>query len=524
MKHLLILSFFSLCLTSCVSYSGTAEMNRFFNEQKAKYPVPDLSKAEMYADFDTLLSIMERCNPQYLVRKKAIGYDMIAEMKAQREQIQHCNTTLEFVNLLNQTFVVSLDWHCRLYGMSAYFFRDAYHKKDVKICKIKKRDFGINFHYYDDVVSKQPKIFRLIHIQGKYFLKNTTTLFNGKDSVTFPLGTEILTFNQQPVRHILSTVRNSGTYWDFNSKTYNSSYLAIPDTQNRISFRKDNTVQDYVFTAFSQIEDDGRKRIWEGKYQVKWLEKDSVVLITVPAMSYRPDWLEQLKSEILRLRDKPIRAVVMDVRGNWGGNDNTWMDILGMISPTSLREPFCYISCTDKEVVKRVQTSKKEFKGKNITRTFDFVDEHYAFKVHEEGMDSIKNGEQNLGYEGIIYLLVDKDIYSSTGALTSLSTKNDRIKTIGMSTGRLLGRGATPSIFILPHSRVIFSMELLLDAAGVSDAEDFYHDKVTYPLTPSIEYYKYWYDPARAYMIDEKTMYERDEVFVKALEIIRAEK
>jgi len=92
-----------------------------------------------------------------------------------------------------------------------------------------------------------------------------------------------------------------------------------------------------------------------------------------------------------------------------------------------------------------------------------------------------------------------------------------------MPTGKLLGRGATPSVFILPNSRFIFSMELLLDAAGVTKAEDFYHDHIDYPVTPSIEYYKYWYDPNRPYVIDEKAMYEHDEVFLKALEIIKTQ-
>ena len=33
---------------------------------KKLYIVPKLSKAQMYADFDTLISIIKRCNPQYL--------------------------------------------------------------------------------------------------------------------------------------------------------------------------------------------------------------------------------------------------------------------------------------------------------------------------------------------------------------------------------------------------------------------------------------------------------------------------
>jgi hypothetical protein len=118
--------------------------------------------------------------------------------------------------------------------------------------------------------------------------------------------------------------------------------------------------------------------------------------------------------------------------------------------------------------------------------------------------------------------LVNEDIFSSAGSLTSLSTKNDRIKTIGMPTGRILGSGANPSVFILPNSRLIFTMELLLDASGVSKAEDFYHDHIDYSVTPSIDYYRYWYDPNRSYTINEKAMRMYDEVFINVLEIIKS--
>jgi hypothetical protein len=108
-------------------------------------------------------------------------------------------------------------------------------------------------------------------------------------------------------------------------------------------------------------------------------------------------------------------------------------------------------------------------------------------------------------------------------AFSSLCTKTNKIKTIGIPTGKIGGRGATPSIFILPNSRLIFTMELFLDAAGINTLEDFYHDKVTYSVVPSVDYYLYWYNPERGYEIDEKAMYEHDEIFLKALEVIKQE-
>ena len=93
-----------------------------------------------------------------------------------------------------------------------------------------------------------------------------------------------------------------------------------------------------------------------------------------------------------------------------------------------------------------------------------------------------------------------------------------------MPTGKIGGQGVAASAFVLPHSRFIFTLDLFLDASTVSKAEDFYHDHINYPIIPSIEYYKYWYDPNRPYEIDEKAMYKYDEVFIKAIEIIKSRK
>jgi C-terminal processing protease CtpA/Prc len=227
--------------------------------------------------------------------------------------------------------------------------------------------------------------------------------------------------------------------------------------------------------------------------------------------------MKTLKEKILNFHSESIKSIIVDIRGNRGGNDQVWRELLGMIYEIPVEIPCCYIANTDKDVIKRIPPVEKT----NPKRIYEYIDVNHSFQVFVEGTDSIICQQSNLSYNGIIYLLVDEDIYSSAGAFASLCTKTDRIKTVGMPTGKMLGQGVTPSVFILPNSRLIFTMELVLDAACVSKAKDFYHDHINYPITPSIDYYKYWYDPTRPYTIDEKAMYEHDEVFLKALSVIK---
>ena len=521
-KSYTLFSLFSLLLSCCISYRDGSDIRIYINDLKEKNPVPELNKIQMYADFDTLISIMERCNPQYLLRKKVTGYDMLTEMKAQRIHIENCDNTLDFIKLVKKVTSLSLDPHCSAGGSLVWHYQKSFFKKDIEINEITKEDFGINFHYEHDIFRKYLPMINLIYIQGKYFLKHTTTFFNGEDSVSLPVGTEIVTFNQQPVEDIQNTVRDWYSCWDYQNNRYYHPMLYIINTQNYIGFNLNNdTITEYLFDKFSQIKNNTYKK----GYLVKWLEKDSIIYITIPEMQYVKDWLKQLKSELLHYKKKPVQSVIIDIRGNWGGNDQVWEDVLGMVCKTSIEFPSCFITTMDSEVIKRTVPLNIEpiIEKENQKRIFECIDSQFTFRVRTEYMDTIKNHKRNLGYKGVIYILVDEDVYSSAGAFKSLNTKTNRIKTIGMPTGKVLGRGLNPSVFVLPNSRFIFRMELVLDAAGTSKAEDFYHDHIDYKIIPSIEYYKYWHAFDRLYTIDEKAMYEYDEVFIKALEIIKAQ-
>jgi hypothetical protein len=513
-KSIFIFIFISISFLK--SFGDGDDIDRIINALKERYPMPVLHKSEMYADFDSLVSIMERCNPQYLIRKKVTGYDLITEIKRQRVQIENCNNTSDFINLLKNILSLSLDEHCDI-GGNVWFYQHSFYKKDIRINKITERDFGINFHYLHDIFYKNQPVINLIYIQGKYFLKNTCILFNDMDSTIIPAGTEIVSFNQQSIEHLQSSMRNWSSQWDFSKKVYYNSILYILNTQNNIAFNLNGGIKEYSFTKCIQKEKEWNP-IKEHEFHIHWFAKDSVLYFKLPSMSYSFKYQQQFKEKVLCYRSKYIKYIIIDIRGNYGGNDKTWEELLRTIIKDTIKYHSCFLSNIDSDVSKRIRLKQK--KGE---RVFGSVDTNYSFRVYDNDPYVVKSHKQNLNYEGTIFLLVDEDIYSSAMAFSSLCTKTNKVKTIGMPTGKIGGRGTTPSVFILPNSRLIFTIELFLDAAGVNTVEDFYHDKLTYPVVPSIDYYLYWYNPERGYEIDEKAMYEHDEIFLKALEIIKQE-
>ena len=404
----------------------------------------------------------------------------------------------------------------------------------IKINNITDKEFGINFHYHDMIFDNDISELYLIYFhQGKYLLKNKTVFYNKSDSLELSTGTEIFSFNNQPLSVFLSSIRTLGSRWDYENKVYYNTYLEVVNSKNCIGYYKNSEYQEFKFSYFVQEE-------MEDYYEflLHWFEKDSILYFRIPVMRtvdiqrYEklierfpdanisiPEWELHFEENVLSYANHPIKSVIMDIRGNPGGNDLAWKEqLLGLIIKNPIEYPFYLVGCNDDDVFLRYppETNKKV--------TFGFIDSSYQFRVFAEQIDTIKPSIRNIGYDGTIYLLVDADCYSSALGFASLNTKTEKVKTIGMPIGKIGGQGATPSVFILPFSKFMFSLELFSDASCVSKAEDFYHDQLNYRVTPSIEYYKYWYDTARPYQIDEKAMYEHDEVFLKALKIIKADK
>jgi len=524
---------FSFFIIFNINVLGQNDINIEITRLKKQTSIPKLSKAQMYADFDTLVSIIKRCNPQYLVRKKITGYDMISEMSEKRNLIEECKNSKQFIELLRKTLFLALDEHCGL-GSNVWHYRYNIYANDVKINNITDKEFGINFHYRDEIFYNWPPEINFIYTQDKYFLKNKTVFYNKSDSLVLSLGTEIVSFNNQLINEYLSAIRTIGSQWDFKNHKYYNSTLYVKNPKNRIGFYKDNNYNEFRFTNF--LQEEIKWNASSEEFRLHWFDKDSVLYFRIPKMSLIdipallkfkeivpefeiPEWKLHFEENVLSFASKPIKSIIIDIRGNEGGNDAAWKYFLmGLILKKPITYPFYLITCDDKDVFLRYppEADKKV--------AFDFIDFNYQFCVFEEEIDTLRPSSNNLGFEGKIYLLVDKDCYSSALGFASLNSKTEKIKTVGMPTGKIGGQGVAASAFILPHSKLIFTLHLFLDASCVSKAEDFYHDQVSYPVLPSLEYYKYWYNPNRSYTIDEQAMYKYDEVFLKALEVVKAVK
>ena len=168
-------------------------------------------------------------------------------------------------------------------------------------------------------------------------------------------------------------------------------------------------------------------------------------------------------------------AIVIDIRGNSGGDDDYWTEVISRIIPKDYNTSG-YILFRDSEIINDYIKSR-EF---NIGDIEDLPKE-----IMSNGPDEITKNfkcffrnnisiipKDSINFEGDIYLLVDKVVYSSSESFSIFCKETGVATVIGETTGGD-GGGCDPVLFKLKNSGLIVRMsgDMYLTDSGVCNEE-----------------------------------------------------
>lgn len=384
----------------------------------------------------------------FLLRDKKADFDYEIDLK------YYSKDQSPFENDFDYAFDTLEKYYALFYRNGTYDFlenREAY-KKKIKNIKTDKEFFDRMNRILADLEDGHTN---LLDSSESYHIKETFSLANDyyPNSVNIDL-----------INYLFETKISKIKIFDktFGKSFANTQNLTVQDINNDIAYLKIRAMIDPESDAFA-------------------------------------DDLELLKSYLKKSQNK--KALIIDLRGNGGGNsDYTNSYIFPMLlGKMNFKDTHEYILFRNDEVfkydpqfpdlkgsIKKIDESDFKYMVKNIPflktdkKMMEDIRKNYTHIIFNPGFENKGEFGDDYKFNGNLYLLVDRDVYSSAQIAAHFFRDNDLGTIIGEKTGGD-GIGTSPAMVKLPNSKYIlrFSHEL-----GLRETENL--EESTYTL-PDIE-------------------------------------
>ncbi|MFD2200831.1 S41 family peptidase [Shivajiella indica] len=294
--------------------------------------------------------------------------------------------------------------------------------------------------------------------------------FAGKE---VPISAELISINDRPIGEIIDLIKQNSSFGDGFSeggKYYqlNHYFPALYSTNFGIAeeyvveIKIDGEIQKLSFSGISlnQIKTDSPENQGdEGPFQFEIKERNVAWLDIDRFFAYpsEPDFKKFLKNSFTQINENPVDDLVIDLRGNEGGNENWGIELYKYIA----KEPFRYY-----ERISVKQKQKVDFESKTSTlfklaTLFNKNGKYGKEFTVQKGLK--KQKPYKIAYGGRVYLLLDGQSFSVTTEFASRAKSDGRVTIIGSETagGYAMNTSGFFSIVTLPNSKIDLGIPLL---------------------------------------------------------------
>ena len=488
---------------------------------------PTLTKQQMYEDFDDLIHILKEGNPQLPIRQAVTGYNLLDSAKLLRFAIDTIEDYYLFIQLLDNVLDYMFDIH-------AIMAEQASEQRDDTT--------GIDIKKVNEIYSKYKQWFSAlfwkqgpiqfpsspVYINGNYYIHGIHTLTT-KDGDTLILkNAKIISYNDIPYQNYVNArLRGSNSIrWDFKRNQYFNKYSSFLRKGNLVIENENGNIDTvnldkYYGIDIVQIGDVSLLHQSDFKLlghpttiekKVLYFEKDKILYIYLNDMIDAENTFVEKVKEVGK--DKELKKIIIDVRGNKGGGDRVWHNLLKAIVADSLiydvKMAFCNSELMRKRLGKHAEYSK--------VQTFDWLP-NTEYLVAQYAPIYFVPDSNSLKYKGKIYVLQDENVFSAAHSFTSYCRHIEQLVSVGEPTGLLAGFGLSPLLYQLKNSKFSFRLAPAIDVTDVNSALDVYQDLpeilIEFPFEEKIKALDY----KKFDMQNENNLYKYDYLFKKVLEM-----
>lgn len=497
MRYFFILSI-ACFLTSCALHSKKTKSAASFNNLKS---VPQLSYQQMLTDHDTLVSYIKQVSPVIYYNREVrhINFDKYAT--GLKKRIKPGISMAEYLRIVDMTLNAAQDGHSGRLGswqldiMKTNWIPNGIVKNIDSISMVYGHAYEkfANANFYGKVN------LNLVYTGGDYY---NLMPFSYK-GLNFPASMKLLTCNGIQVHKFVEKqiTAISPLRWDrANKRMYHERFyspaqfykngklnLVFVDKQKRkyhLGIAKGDTV---VLTQ--KIKHPLGYNDESSPLITHYFEKEAIFYAKMPQMveAYGDTLANKLAPIIARNK---VNAIVLDVRGNGGGSDNTYANFLKRIVSDTLKQDVVvgrnFSPYNQKQFNVNADSVKKR-DGYSFEVKVATLKEPEMYYISIPSFKFVTPDSVNYGFKGKIYILQDRYIYSSTSNLSNLASKNDQLVSIGETPDLLGGLQTNPSILQLPYSKIIFRIEPQIDFTGAKVPSDAFQNHVEYPVSYTIQ-------------------------------------
>jgi len=431
-----------------------------------------LSRVQMYADFDTLSSTLKRVSPHIALKKAVWKYDAMKEIASLRAKIDTISTDLGYFVLLQEAIASVQDLHTSLWGEQSGWAK----VQEDKYWKL-RNGFKLSVpNVYSD---------------GRYLITDPFVV----DGDTVNIGTEVTHIEDQKISDYLRSRlwAREGCSYDLKRKTfYTGGFFknmeSIFQPELKFTFRR----QDGKSVTHSMATDQFTKYLpmkgFKDSSRVEYWQTERVLYIRLMKMdeALKPALFAALTGYIGRTDQ--FSKIIIDIRGNGGGNDNVWQDLYSRLIDRPISYSLQIDASADPlgKAVIAAQTDSMGWKQDSSTLLKDFG----LYQVVNK-KESIEVDSSSLHFTGKIIVLAERH-YSSAGSMVAVaaSSSTDNIIAMGRSTGYFMGIGFAPGLFKLPYSGLQYRIAPSIEVSRVNKLSDLMHDEMEVEVPYDMGYYR----------------------------------
>lgn len=503
-------------------------------QNNAPKELPGIAYAEMLKEHDTLVSYIKQISPIIYYNKEVRGIDFSHYARQLKKKITAKTTMGEYLQILKKTLNAAQDGHTSQVNSTLLDVVKEYWipAKLVAFDSASTANMYDYVRYLKEAYYAKPEL-NLIYTSGEYY-NMLAFSYKGTD---YPAGMKLLSCNGKNIHGFVKTLTElvSPLRWDRErNRVYDENFywpaeiykngvlkLVFAD-KNNVSHQLNIGKQDTV--TYLDNKNNGYGYLSQTDTVIThYFEKTGIFYAKIPAM--REELGDTIKRRLVAaFQQHKVKSMVIDIRGNGGGSDNTYSKFLSKIVQDTLKKKVV-VARNFSPYIQAQYHINRDSVLKSNTYTFNpgvptlksqemyYIKQDFNFVVP----DSV-----TLPFDGKIYVLQDKFIYSSASNLSSLANNSEQLVSIGETPDLLSGLQASTLMMMLPYSKFIFRVEPQIDLTDIKKVDDIFQNHVEYPVQYTIEHL-YLRATTKAHIYGKDFLQQHDPMFAKVLELEKIE-